>query len=158
MAKTQPAPPPGVRLSPLPTIRGREAAHAWIAETLGVSLKLNYVRAAATKREIRSRVRPVHRHRGFGRLPLGLQQPRQVRCRAHRSLPRAAGADVAPQCLVDQATHTYRLISLNWATTDAEATDLPGLSATSAPSTADVLVSDSTRAVTTNTLPVPARK
>lgn len=55
MARTQPAPPPGVQLSPLPTIRGREAAHAWIAETLGVPLRLNYVRAAATKREIRCR-------------------------------------------------------------------------------------------------------
>lgn len=47
MARTL-SPPPGVELSRLLTIRGREAAHEWIAGTLGVPLKLNYVRAAAT--------------------------------------------------------------------------------------------------------------
>lgn len=52
MARIPTAPPPGVELSRLPTIRGREAAHEWITNTLGVPLKLNYVRAAATRREI----------------------------------------------------------------------------------------------------------
>lgn len=52
MARTPTAPPPGVQLSRLLTIRGREGAHAWITGTLGVPLKLNYVRAAATRREI----------------------------------------------------------------------------------------------------------
>ena len=52
MARTPTAPPRGVELSRLPTIRGREGAHAWIFKTLGVPLKLNYVRAAASRREI----------------------------------------------------------------------------------------------------------
>jgi hypothetical protein len=52
MARTPTAPPSGVELSRLLTIRGREAAHAWITKTLGVPLKLNYVRAAASRREI----------------------------------------------------------------------------------------------------------
>lgn len=55
MARTPAAPPQGVELSRLLTIRGREGAHAWITETLGVPLKLNYVRAAASRREIRCR-------------------------------------------------------------------------------------------------------
>lgn len=52
MARTPTAPRTGVELSRLLTIRGREGAHAWITETLGVPLKLNYVRAAASRREI----------------------------------------------------------------------------------------------------------
>jgi hypothetical protein len=52
MAKTPTLPPDGVELSRLLTIRGREGAHAWITETLGVPLRLNYVRAAASRREI----------------------------------------------------------------------------------------------------------
>ncbi|ORB53671.1 hypothetical protein BST40_07615 [Mycobacterium persicum] len=52
MARTPSAPPRGVELSRLPTVRGREGAHAWITETLGVPLKLNFVRAAASRREI----------------------------------------------------------------------------------------------------------
>jgi hypothetical protein len=52
MARTPPASPSGVELSRLLTIRGREAAHAWITGTLGVPLKLNYVRSAASRREI----------------------------------------------------------------------------------------------------------
>ena len=52
MARTPTAPPRDVELSRLLTIRGREAAHIWITGTLGVPLKLNYVRAAASRREI----------------------------------------------------------------------------------------------------------
>ena len=52
MARTPTAPRTGVELSRLLTIRGREGAHAWTTETLGVPLKLNYVRAAASRREI----------------------------------------------------------------------------------------------------------
>jgi hypothetical protein len=52
MARTPTAPPQGVTLSRLPTVRGREGAHAWITGTLGVPLKLNFVRAAASRREI----------------------------------------------------------------------------------------------------------
>jgi hypothetical protein len=52
MARAPTAPPRGVELSRLLTIRGREAAHIWITGTLGVPLKLNYVRAAASRREI----------------------------------------------------------------------------------------------------------
>lgn len=52
MARTPTIPPRGVELSRLPTIRGREAAHEWIAETLGVPLTLNYVRAATSRRDI----------------------------------------------------------------------------------------------------------
>lgn len=52
MARTRPAPPNGVELSALLTIRGREGAHRWLTETLGVPVKLNYVRSAASRREI----------------------------------------------------------------------------------------------------------
>ena len=45
-------PPSGVELSMLLTIRGREGAHRWLTETLGVPVKLNYVRSAASRREI----------------------------------------------------------------------------------------------------------
>lgn len=48
-------PPSGVELSPLLTVRGREGAHRWIATELRVPLKLNYVRAAATRGDIPSR-------------------------------------------------------------------------------------------------------
>lgn len=52
MARVRPTPPRGIELSALLTIRGREGAHRWLTETLGVPVKLNYVRAAATRREI----------------------------------------------------------------------------------------------------------
>lgn len=52
MARVRPAPPPGIELSTLLTIRGREGAHRWLTETLGVPVKLNYVRTAASRREI----------------------------------------------------------------------------------------------------------
>lgn len=52
MARSRPMPPSGVELSALLTIRGREGAHRWLTETLGVPVKLNYVRSAASRREI----------------------------------------------------------------------------------------------------------
>lgn len=52
MARTPLTPPKGVELSRLLTVRSREGAHRWLTETLGVPLKLNYVRAAASRREI----------------------------------------------------------------------------------------------------------
>lgn len=52
MARGRPSPPTGVELSALLTIRGREGAHRWLTETLGVPVKLNYVRSAASRREI----------------------------------------------------------------------------------------------------------
>lgn len=52
MARSRPTPPNGVQLSTLLTIRGREGAHRWLAQTLGVPVKLNYVRPAASRREI----------------------------------------------------------------------------------------------------------
>lgn len=56
MLKPPPAPPIGAELSPLLTIRGRAGAHRWLTEVLGVPLTLNYVRNAATRREIPSTV------------------------------------------------------------------------------------------------------
>lgn len=47
-------PPPGVVLSDLLTIKGREAAHRWLCEELGLPLRLNYVRAAVAKGEMPS--------------------------------------------------------------------------------------------------------
>ncbi|MBZ4557646.1 hypothetical protein GBO17_02600 [Mycobacterium avium subsp. hominissuis] len=55
MAKTQQAPPKDVELSRLLTVRGRKGAHEWLTTVLGVPVTLNFVRTAATKREIRSR-------------------------------------------------------------------------------------------------------
>lgn len=56
MAKLPPAPPRGVELSPLLTVRGRAGAHRWLTDVLGVPLTLNFVRNAATRREIPSTV------------------------------------------------------------------------------------------------------
>ena len=55
MAKAQQAPPSGVELSRLLTIRGRKGAHEWLTTVLGVPVTLNFVRTAATKRQIPSR-------------------------------------------------------------------------------------------------------
>lgn len=54
MARSLPAPQRGVELSPLLTVRSRVGAHRWLTEVLGVPVKLNYVRSAATRREIPS--------------------------------------------------------------------------------------------------------
>ena len=51
-ARVEYHPPPGVELSPLPTIKGKDQAHAWITQTLGVPIRQNLVTAAANKREI----------------------------------------------------------------------------------------------------------
>lgn len=52
MAKTPIQPPAGVQLSRLHTIKSSHDAHKFIAETLSVPVSLNYVRAAAAKRDI----------------------------------------------------------------------------------------------------------
>ncbi|GAB5000767.1 hypothetical protein MAHJHV64_10910 [Mycobacterium avium subsp. hominissuis] len=44
-----------MELSRLLTIRGRQGAHEWLTTVLGVPVTLNFVRTAATKREIPSR-------------------------------------------------------------------------------------------------------
>jgi hypothetical protein len=51
---TKHEPPPGVVLSTVPTIRGREAAHRRLNDVLGVPVRLNYVRTAVAKSEIPS--------------------------------------------------------------------------------------------------------
>jgi hypothetical protein len=53
-------PPPGVVVSDLLTIKGREAAHRWLRGELGLPLRLNYVRAAVTKGEMPSVKKGVH--------------------------------------------------------------------------------------------------
>jgi hypothetical protein len=55
MARPQQAPPKGVELSRLLTVRGRKGAHEWLTTVLGVPVTLNFVRTAATKRQIPSR-------------------------------------------------------------------------------------------------------
>lgn len=55
MARSQQTPPSGVELSRLLTIRGRKGAHEWLTSVLGVPITLNFVRTAATKRQITSR-------------------------------------------------------------------------------------------------------
>jgi hypothetical protein len=52
MVQTLLQPPAGVELSALLTLRGRRAAHEWIAETLGVPVKFNYVRECIYSNEI----------------------------------------------------------------------------------------------------------
>jgi hypothetical protein len=52
---SRPTQPP-IQLSMLPTIKGKKAAHAWIAEELGVALTLNHVVTAANKRQIPRRI------------------------------------------------------------------------------------------------------
>ena len=49
---TKNEPPLGVVLSSVPTIRGREAAHRWLNDVLGVPVRLNYVRTAVAKGEV----------------------------------------------------------------------------------------------------------
>lgn len=51
--QTKYQPPPGVVLSNLLTIRGREAAHRWLAEALGATVPLDTVRKAASGRKIK---------------------------------------------------------------------------------------------------------
>lgn len=46
--------PPGLVLSDLLTIKGREGAHRWLRDELGLPLRLNYVRAAVAKGEMPS--------------------------------------------------------------------------------------------------------
>lgn len=50
--QTETKPPPGMELSTLLTIRGREAAHAWLTEKLGATVPLETIRKAASAREI----------------------------------------------------------------------------------------------------------
>lgn len=50
------APPAGLQLSKLPTIKGKKAAHAWIADELGVKLSFNHVVTAANKKQIPRRI------------------------------------------------------------------------------------------------------
>ncbi|RIR68157.1 hypothetical protein [Mycobacteroides abscessus] len=52
MARTLPTPPDGVALSQLPTIRGKDAACAWINDTLGVPIRKNMIVEAANARTI----------------------------------------------------------------------------------------------------------
>jgi len=51
--QTKPQPPPGVVPSKLLTIRGREAAHAWLTNVLGATVPLETVGRAASARDIR---------------------------------------------------------------------------------------------------------
>jgi len=48
--------PTELKLSKLPTIKGKKAAHAWIANELGVPLSLNHVVTAANKKQISRRI------------------------------------------------------------------------------------------------------
>ncbi len=50
--QTKPQPPPGVALSTLLTIRGREAAHGWLRDALGAAVPLETIRKAASARQI----------------------------------------------------------------------------------------------------------
>jgi hypothetical protein len=45
-------PPSGVALSTLPTIKGKDEAHKWITETLGVPVRKNLVVTATNARKI----------------------------------------------------------------------------------------------------------
>ncbi|BCO43907.1 hypothetical protein MINTM020_47620 [Mycobacterium paraintracellulare] len=49
-------PVPNLKLSKLPTIKGKKAAHAWITGELGVALSLNHVVTAANKKLIPRRI------------------------------------------------------------------------------------------------------
>ena len=51
-------PPAGVELSTLPTIRGRDAAHEWIVETLKVPVRRNMIVSAANNRKIGRKLGP----------------------------------------------------------------------------------------------------
>jgi hypothetical protein len=45
-------PPVGVELSAVPTIKGKDEAHKWITETLGVPVRKNLIVTAANNRTI----------------------------------------------------------------------------------------------------------
>lgn len=49
-------PTPNMKLSKLPTIKGKKAAHAWITSELAVQLSLNHVVTAANKKQIPRRI------------------------------------------------------------------------------------------------------
>lgn len=51
--QTKYQPPPGVTLSDLLTIRGREAAHRWLTDVVGATVPLETVRKAASGRKIK---------------------------------------------------------------------------------------------------------
>jgi hypothetical protein len=42
MSRTVVAPPSGVALSKVPTLKGKRAAHQWITDVLGVRITYNY--------------------------------------------------------------------------------------------------------------------
>jgi hypothetical protein len=52
----KPAPPPGLALSQLPTIKGTVEAWEWVNKELGVAFRLNHIVTAAKRRELRSAI------------------------------------------------------------------------------------------------------
>jgi hypothetical protein len=61
MARAIGQPPPGVVLSPLLTVRGREGAHRYIRDVLGLPLRFNYVRDCIARGEIHyTKIAGVH--------------------------------------------------------------------------------------------------
>ncbi len=48
----KPEPPPGLTLSAAPTLKGKKAAHDWIANELGVAMTLNYFVTEANKHRV----------------------------------------------------------------------------------------------------------
>ena len=61
MARTVVQPPPGVTLSPLLTVRGREGAHRYVRDVLGLPVRFNYIRDCIARGEIRyTKVAGVH--------------------------------------------------------------------------------------------------
>ena len=54
MARTiyQPDPPAELQLSAAPTLKGKQAAHKWITEEMGVPMTLNYVVTQANQHRI----------------------------------------------------------------------------------------------------------
>jgi hypothetical protein len=48
----RPEPPPDVYLSAAPTLKGKQAAHRWIVEGMGVEMSLNYFVTQANQHRV----------------------------------------------------------------------------------------------------------
>lgn len=45
----RPDPPPDLKLSPAPTLKGKQAAHRWITDKMGVAMTWHYFKSSADK-------------------------------------------------------------------------------------------------------------
>ncbi|NOQ62523.1 hypothetical protein [Mycolicibacterium fortuitum] len=52
MSRTIPAPPPEIKLSPIPNVRKADGAAEWITDTLGIPVTEQYIRDKTNRKQI----------------------------------------------------------------------------------------------------------